>query len=151
MFGALADDEDHLRFVIERLGDLRTDDRLAMRNQRRRSAHEDGREFRQIVALRSFLDVFEIIQAEANDLSGPTDRQPIGQARQRFARARRRPLGKLHQRLHVAIILRKPFAKIGRGVGIGRLQIDRLVALHNAKPRPALSLERNDFHALSLP
>ena len=34
MLGALADDEDHLGFVVERLGDLRADDRLAVRHQR---------------------------------------------------------------------------------------------------------------------
>ena len=99
MLGALADDQDHLGFVVERLGHLRADDRLAVRHHRGQAAHEDGRKFRNVVALRAFLDVFEIIQAEADDFSGPADGQRIGQAGERLACARRRALGDVRERL----------------------------------------------------
>ena len=82
---------------------------------------------------------------------GRADRQPVGEARQRFARGRRGALGKFGQRLQVAVVLRQPFAEIGRSVAVDRSQIDRLIALDNAKPRSALPLERNDFHGPSLP
>src|SRR5262249_61117694 len=48
----LADDEDELGFVVERLRGLRPDDRLAVRHERGTAAHEDGREFWNVVALR---------------------------------------------------------------------------------------------------
>ena len=148
MLGTLADDQDHLGFVIERLGDLRTNDRLTMSNKRGRAAHEDGGKFRQVVALGAFLDVLKVIQAQANDLSGAGHRQPIGQARQRLVRVRRRPLGKVSNRLHIAIVLRKPVAKIGRRVAVDSLQINGLIAFDDAQPRSTLPLERNDFHDL---
>ena len=40
-----------------------------VRHHRREHAEEDRREFRNIVALRAFLDVVEIIEAEADDLA----------------------------------------------------------------------------------
>ena len=70
MLGALADDRDHLGFVIELDRFARADDRLQMRHHRRQHAEEDRRKFRNIVALRAFLDVVEIIEAEADDLAG---------------------------------------------------------------------------------
>ena len=82
-------------------------------------AHENGREFRDVVALCAFLDVLEIIESEADDLSGPADRQRIGQARKRPARARRRALGEIGERLEVAVVCGKPFAEIGRRVAVG--------------------------------
>ena len=106
---------------------------------------------RQIVALWTFLDVFEIIQAEADDLAWPRHRQPIRQARERLVRTRRRALGKLGKRLHIGIAGREPRAEIGRSLAIDRQQIDRLITLDDAEPSSALTLERNDFHGPSLP
>src|ERR1043165_5853613 len=70
------------------LGSLRADDRLTVRHHRGEAAHEDGREFRNVVALRAFLDVLQIIEPEAEDLARPRDRQPEFKARQRAMRRR---------------------------------------------------------------
>ena len=40
-------------------------------HQRGRAAHEDGRKFRDIVALHALLDVFQVVQSEADNLAGP--------------------------------------------------------------------------------
>ena len=49
--------------------------------------------------LRAFLDVVEIIQAEADDLAGMRDRQRKFQAGERTARRGRRLLGEIGERL----------------------------------------------------
>ena len=151
MLGALADDQDHFGFVVERLGHLGAHDRRPVRHQRSAAAHEDGRELRNIVALRALFDVFEIIQAEADDFSGPAHGQPVGQTGERLAGARWRALGEFAERLHIPVALGEPVAEIGRRVAIGGLQVDHLIALDNAKPRPALPFERNNFHDFAPP
>ena len=50
MLGALADDDDHLAFVVELDRLLRPHQRLHMRRQRRQHAEEDRLEFRDVVA-----------------------------------------------------------------------------------------------------
>src|SRR5262249_3515376 len=106
----LADDEDELGFVVERLGRLRPDDRLTVRHERGTAAHEDGREFRNVVALRAFLDVFEIVEAEADDLARRRHRQTVGQALERAACARGRALGRVLERRQVAVVAAQAFA-----------------------------------------
>ena len=146
MLGALADDQDQLGFVIERLGHLRADDRLAVRHQRGEPAHEDRREFRNIVALRAFLDVFEIIQPEANDLSRPADRQGVGDPESGFRAAPARAW----RCRRVTLVSPLFFASHSpRSLGIlavRGLQVDDLIALDNAEMRASLPFERNDFH-----
>ena len=151
MLGAFADDQDHLGLIVERFGHLRAHDRRPVRHQRGAAAHEYRGEFRDIVTLRAFLDVLEIVQAEADDLSRPADRQPVGQIRKRLTRVRRRALGKLGERLHIAVVFGQPFAEIGRSVAIGGMQVDHLIAFDNAKPRSALPFERNNLHIPCLP
>ena len=105
MLGALADDQDQLGLVVERFGNSRPDDRLAVRHQRGEPAHEDRRKFRNVVALRAFLDVLKIIQAEADDFPRPADRQRVGEPGKRLARGGRRALGDVGERFGVAVIL----------------------------------------------
>ncbi len=87
MLGPLADDEDQLAFVVERLG-APSGERSAARarTSRGRAAQEDGREFRNVVAVRAFLDVLKIVEAKADDLlPGLRDRQRVLQTLQRLA------------------------------------------------------------------
>ncbi len=70
MLGALADDDDQFAFVVELDRFLRPQQRRAVRRQRRQHAEEDRLEFRDVVLLRAFLDVVEVIEAEADDLAG---------------------------------------------------------------------------------
>ena len=93
---------------------MRPHQRLQMRRQRRQHAEEDRLEFRNVVALRAFLDVVEIIEAEADDLAGPRDRQRVFQAGERAARGGRRLLGEIGERLEVAVAPAQHFAEIGR-------------------------------------
>jgi hypothetical protein len=132
VLGALADDEDELGLVVERLGDLRPNDRLPVRHQRSIDAHEDGREFRDIVALRAFLDVLEIIEAEADDLAGARDRQAVFEPLERTARACRCALGSILQRGEVAVAAAEHLAEIARDGVVDRLQIDHLIAFDHA-------------------
>src|SRR6185312_8456638 len=61
----LADDQRQLGLVVERLRHLGPDDRALVRHHRGEAAHEDGGEFRDVVAIGAFLDVIEIVEAEA--------------------------------------------------------------------------------------
>ena len=146
MLGAPADDQDHFGFVIEGLGHLRADDRLAVRHQRGQAAHKNGRELWNVIALRAFLDVLEIIQPEADDLARPANGQPVGQARERPARGGRGPLGDIGKRLGIAVIALEPFAEIGGNRAIHGIEIDHGIAVHDAEPRSPLPFECNDFH-----
>src|SRR5215813_7506589 len=146
----LADDEDELGFVVERFGRLRPDDRLAVRHERGAAAHEDGREFRNVVALRAFLDVFEIVEAEADDLARRRHRQTVGQALERAACARGRALGRVFERRQVAVVAAQAFAQIAGYGLVYRLQIYHLIALDHAEVRRAIGFETDDFHSHSL-
>ena len=137
VLGALADDQHHLGLVVERLGDLRADDRLLVRHHRGEAAHEDGGKFRDVVALRAFLDVLQIVQAEADDLARPRDRQAELQPLERTSRRGRRALGEIAERLQVAVVRREHRAEIGRHLRVDRLQIDDLIALDDAEPQAA--------------
>src|SRR5664279_3541515 len=85
MLGRLTHDRDHFGLVIELRRYARADDRLQMRHHRRQHAEEDRRELRNIVAARALLDVVEIIEAEADDLAGPCDREAVFQSGARTA------------------------------------------------------------------
>ena len=105
-----------------------------MGRERRQHAEKDRLEFRDIVLLRAFLDVIEIIEAQANDFAGARHRQRVFQAGQRQARGGRRLFGELSERREVAIIDAQEFAEIARRVGLNRLNIDDGVALDHAQP-----------------
>jgi hypothetical protein len=66
---------DQLRLVVQLLADARADQRLAVRDQGAGSAHEEGRVLRPLVP--AFLGVVRIVQPQAQDLSGPGNRQPV--------------------------------------------------------------------------
>src|SRR5581483_2388376 len=125
------------------------DDRGPVWHHRREPAHEDRGKFRDIVALRAFFDMLEIIQSQANDFSRPADRQGVSNRGQRLVRARRRALGDRGELLEIAIGLGQRFAEIVRHFWVNRLQIDNLIALDDAETPAAVAFERNDFHAAS--
>ena len=148
MLGALAHDRDHFGFVIELGRYARADDRLQMRHHRRQHAEEDRREFRNIVALRPFLDVVEIIEAEADDLAGLCDRETEFQSGERTAGGGRRLFGEIGQGFEVAVARPQGFAEIaGRG-GVHRLQIDDGVALDHAEPQAVIRFKTDNLHCV---
>ena len=146
MLGAPADDRDHFGFVVELDRYARADDRLQMRHHRGQHAEEDRREFRNIVALRAFLDVVEIIEAEADDLAGPRDREAEFQSGQRAAGGGRRAFGEVGKRLQIAVVAAQDFAEVGGRSGIRRLQIDDGVALDHAEPQAVIRFKTDNFH-----
>ena len=77
----------------------------------RSRAHEDGWEFRNVVAVRTFLDVLKIVETKADDLARVGDRQRVFQTLERLARRRRRALGDIRERLEVAVVLRQHSAR----------------------------------------
>src|SRR5262249_37896489 len=95
VLGAFADDDNELGLVIKGLGNFWTDDRLPVRYQRRVGAHENGRKFRDVIALGAFLHVLEVVQSEADDFPRLSYRQTEFQPGKRSARADRSPLGRV--------------------------------------------------------
>ena len=89
VLGPLADDENELSLVIERLRCLGPQDGLPVRDERAAPAHEDGGEFRNVVALGAFLDVFEIIEPEADHFPRCSHRQAIREPFEGAASGRR--------------------------------------------------------------
>ncbi len=147
MPGALADDHHHFAFIVELDRLLRPDQRLLMRRQRGRHAEEDRLEFRDVVLVRTFLDVVEIVEAEADDLAGIGDRQREFQSGQRNARGCRRLLHGLGKRLHVAIGAQER-SEFTRQLGVGRLNVDDAVTIDNAHAHAVIGLEIDDLHCL---
>ena len=117
-----------------------------MRRERGQAAHEIGREFRDVVALRAFLDVLEVIEAEQDDLAGIGDRQRVSQTFERNARRGRRLFGEIAQVREIAIGLAQDGGEIGRQTGVDRLQVDDLIPLHNAQPQALSVLEPDNPH-----
>ena len=140
-----ADDDDHFAFIVELDRFARPHQRLHMRRQRRQHAEKDRLEFRDVVALRAFLDVIEVIKPETDDLAGPRDRKRKLQPRKRAARRGRRFLCQIGERLQVAIAAAQHLAKIGGRVRIDRLQIDDAIALDHAEPRAPLASKPTIF------
>ena len=150
VLGALADDHDHLGFVVELDRLHRPHQRLQMRRQRRQHAEKDRLEFRNVVLLRPFLDVVEIIEAEADDLAGPRDGKSEFQSGERAAGCGRRALGEIGERFEIAIAAAQEFAEIGRHRGVHRLQIDDGIALDHAEPQAVIRFKTDDFHEFLL-
>src|SRR5262249_47916343 len=149
VLGPLTDHEDELGLVIERLRHLRANDRLPVWHQRACAAHEDGRKFRNVVALGAFFDVLEIIEPEADDLAGRRHRQAEFQFLERAPRARSRAPGGSLERGEVAVVAAQDGAQIGGDRGPDRLQIDHLLALDDAEVQSAIPLETDDLHGCS--
>src|SRR5262245_30422066 len=150
MFRGPADDQHQLGLVVERFGGAWPDDRALVRHHRGQAAHEDRREFRDVVALRAFLDVLEIVEPEADDLAGPAHRQRICETRERAMRRGGRALGKVLDGRQVALGRGEQRAEVGRDLGVSRLQIEHLVARHDAEVQTRRGLKTHDFHLGSL-
>ena len=142
----LADNRDHFGFVVELDRFTRPDDRLQMRHHRRLHAEEDGGKFRNIVALRPFLDVVEIVEAEADDLARPRDRETVFQPGERAAGGSRRASGEIGERFEVAVASAQGFAEIGGHARIRRLQIDHAIALDHAEPQAIIRFKTDNLH-----
>ena len=69
---------------------------------------------------------------------------------ERAARRGRRLLGEIGERFEIAIAAPQPGAEIVGRAGVGRLQIDDVVALDHAEP-PAFVFETDDFHPAPFP
>ena len=69
MFGPLPHNRDHLGLIIKLDRFTRTYDGLEMRYQRCERAKKNGREFRNIVTLRTFFDVVEVIEPKTKNLA----------------------------------------------------------------------------------
>ena len=129
MLCASSDYQNELTLIVERFRGARAFDRFLMRDQGGAAAHKDGRKFRNIVAIRSFLDVLEIVQTEADNLAGAR-----GQAAQ--WPARRRPSGEIGQRGKIAIA-ESP---------VDGVEVDHLIALNDAEMWPVSGFEADNFH-----
>ncbi len=105
--------------------------------------------FGNVAALRAFLDVFEIIQAEADDLARLADRQRIFESGKRLARGSRRALGNGGELFGVAVVFGEPFAEIARNFAVHGLQIDDLIALDNTEMRASCPSNATIFMLLS--
>ena len=145
VLGALADDRDEFGLVVEGLRDLGTDQRLQVRHQGVEAAHEQRREFRHVVGVGAFLDVVEIVEAEADDLARPGHRQCVFQARERSPGGGRRALGDVAQRREIAVAARQHDGEIIGNGRIDRLEIDDLFALDDAEPQPRIRCEARRF------
>ena len=103
-----------------------------------------------IVALRAFFHVVEIIEAKADDLAGRRHRQRVFQAFERTVGAGRRTLGGILERRQVAVVAAQAFAEVTRYGFIDCLQIDDLIALDDAEMQSPVCFETDDFHSYSL-
>ena len=115
MLCASCNHQNELTLIVERFRGARAFDRFLMRDQGGAAAHKDGRKFRNIVAIRSFLDVLEIVQTEADNLAGARNRKRVGQSVQGPARRRRRPSGEIGQRRKIDIAVAQRGTQIVRG------------------------------------
>src|SRR5689334_8641176 len=147
---ALADDEHQLRLVVELLRGLRPDYRLFVRHHRGEAAEEDGGKFRDVVALRAFLDVVEIIEPETDDLAGMRDWQAIAQACERALGRGGRALREVLDRGQIALGRREQRAELVRQLGVHGLKVDDPVVLDHTEPEPRLCLETYDLHVRPL-
>ena len=151
-FARLPDDRDHFGFVVELDRLLRPHDRLQVRHHRGQHAEEDGGKFRNVVALRTFLDMVEIIQPETDDFSRLRDGQcdisirPAAGARRPAHSSPVQPSG-----LRSPLIRRRTSPEIARHIRIRTLQIDDIVAIDHAKPHAILDSKPTILMSPALP
>jgi hypothetical protein len=146
MLGALADDDDQFAFVVELDRLLRPQQRRAVRHQRGQHAEKDRLEFRDVVLLRAFLDVVEVIEAQADDLAGLGHRQRELQTGERNARGGIRLGDGGLELAHVTIGGAQVIAEIAGDAGIHGLDVDDIIALDHAQPHFVVCFETDDFH-----
>src|SRR5579884_1982357 len=116
-----------------------------MRNHGREHTKKDRGEFRNVVTLRAFLDVIEVVQSEADDLARVGDREREDDAGQGAVRAGRRFPGKFRKRRKIAVAPPQPGSEVIGQARIDGLQIDDGVTLNNAEPQPLVT-KTNDLH-----
>ena len=115
-----------------------------------RHPEEDRRKFRDIVALRPFLHVVEIVQPEADYFTGTQNGKCEFHLTQRTSRGRRRSPGQVTERLEIAVVPAQDFAEITRHICIRSLQIDGMIAIDHAKPYAIAGFKTDDLHELTL-
>src|SRR5258708_13257708 len=106
-------------------------DGLPVRDERAAAAHEDGWEFRNVVALGTFLDVFEVIEPEADHFARPRYWQAVSEPFERAASGRRRTFCRLLERREIAVIAPQTFAQVRRNVLIYLFQLHPLLPPHH--------------------
>jgi hypothetical protein len=89
-----------------------------MRGKRSLAAHKDGWEFRNVIALETFLHMFEVIQAEAHYLSGLRYWQCVAKSGKGAAGRSRSALCKIGKRSQIAFRTAQPLTEI-----MGRFRI----------------------------
>jgi hypothetical protein len=117
-----------------------------VRSERACAAHEDGREFWNVVAVRPFLDVLQIVEAEAHDFAGMRNRHRIFQPAQGPARGGRSALGELGKRRKITIVVAKDRSEVARQLGLRDVEVDHLIAFHHSQVRTRVCLEPDYFH-----
>jgi hypothetical protein len=114
-----------------------------VRSERACAAHEDGREFWNVVAVRPFLDVLQIVEAEAHDFAGMRNRHRIFQPAQGPARGGGSALG---ERREITIVVTEDRSKVARQLGLRDVEVDHLIALDHTQMRARVCLEPDYFH-----
>ncbi len=105
--------------------------------------------FGMFIAVRAFLDVLKVVEAEADDLARIADRLEKLETLERHTGRGRCAHGEVGERLEIALVLLQHRAKFARQLGIGSLQVDDLISLDNAKVRGAIQLESDNLHKVS--
>ena len=135
----LADDRDHLAFIVEAVGFYRADHRLQMPDLARREALEDHRLL--LVLAAGLLDMRLVVEADAEDLVGVRDHGQEGDVGefQVGDAAINLVLGRAETAIQQALQVGIVFAE-------ARTQIDDAVTDHGAEARLAALLEAQQFH-----
>src|SRR5579883_1287095 len=110
------------------------------------AARKQRREFRQVFGVAAFLDVLEIVEAEADDLAWPRHGQRVSDPRKRPPGRRRRAGRDSGERLEIAVVLAERCSEIIRRRRVDRLQINDLIPLDYSEPQSLVRGEGDDFH-----
>jgi hypothetical protein len=102
--------------------------------------------FRNVVAVRSFLDVLQIIEAKAHDFAGMRNRHCVFQAAQGPTRGGGSPLGEIGKRREIAIVLAQDGSEVARQLGFRNVEVDHLITLDYPQMRARVCLEPDYFH-----
>jgi hypothetical protein len=94
----------------------------------------------------ALLRVLQIIEAEAEDLSGSRHRQAEAKLGERPARRGGRPPREIRERREIAVVRAEPFAEIGGNARIHRLQVDDRIAVDDAESEAMVRFEADDAH-----
>src|SRR5262245_41078963 len=109
MLRAFAADRHHLGFVVDLDRFLRPHAWLPMRHYRGEDTEEYRGKFRDVVTLRTFLHVIEVVQSQANDFARMRDRQRVFQPIEWTPRGCRRLLRKSADRSEITVVPSQDF------------------------------------------